>query len=489
MTVLPKNIILHAVSVIVVPAIMLSACAVGPDYATPKTSLPAQWAQEEKKPENHALSKWWLKLGDPTLDTLIDEAVAGNLDVASAKAKIRVARAYYREVGGTLLPSVSGSASATRSKDASGDGGIVGNTYQAGFDASWELDLFGANRRNVEAAGYGIDAAQEELRSTLLTLIGDVTSYYVEARGYQARLDLARKTAASQRETANLTRTKFVAGGGSALDLANAIGLASSTEATVQSLETSYRQTVYSLSVLLGLEPAALLRRLEEPAKIPVPSGDLPMGVPANILSSRPDVRLAERQLAQYTAKIGSAEAARYPSISLTGSISTSATQAGDLAKNSTIGWSFGPSISIPIFEGGQLQAAVEVAEAQRDQYYIAFRSVILTALQDVENASVSLTNGRVRRERLDASARSYREAASLSRTLYLAGSTSFIEVLDAERSLYSAEDSLIQNDVSIATDYIALAKALGGGWDGEIDASKPEIVDGYTGPHFAATK
>ncbi len=207
---------------------------------------------------------------------------------------------------------------------------------------------------------------------------------------------------------------------------------------------------------------------------VPVPKLPIPVGLPADLLLARPDVRVAERQYAQYTAKIGQSEAARYPNVSLTGKLNTSAAQIGDLGKGSTIGWSFGPSLTVPLFNAGKLRAAVEIAQAQRDQYFIAWQSSVLTALKDVENALVSLSSERRRNGALATSTTSYRQAASLSRALYQSGTSSFLDVLTAERSLYSAEDSLIQSRVLIATDYVALNKALGGGWDGRITSEMP---------------
>ncbi|MDR3511115.1 MAG: efflux transporter outer membrane subunit [Caulobacteraceae bacterium] len=466
----------------------LAACAVGPDYRTPTVSTPAHWSGAADAPAKAPeLSQWWLRLDDPTLNTLIDQAVRGNLDVAAAKARVREARASYRQARGALFPTLDASASVTRNDTGAGSASASGsNLVKAGFDASWEMDLFGANRRAAEAARYGQDAADEDLRSTLLTLIGDVAADYVDARGYQARIALARRTAVSQRQTAALTEAKFAAGSVSAADVASAAGLAASTEADIATLEAAYAEAVHQLSVLLGRDPEALSDLLATPAPPPAPPADVAMGVPADILLARPDVREAERKLAQYTAKIGQAQAARYPAVSLTGSIATSGGSLGDLAKQSSISWSYGPSVSLPIFEGGQLAAAVDVARAQRDEYDVAFRAAVLTALEDVENASVSLSRERVRNERLDASAKAYRQANALALSLYRAGSTSFLEALDAERSQYSAEDALIQSNVLIATDYIALNKALGGGWDGVVDASKPEVVDVDTGPRLA---
>lgn len=469
-------------------ALLLAGCAVGPDYRRPEVAVPAAW--DSAGPATPAtapqLAQWWQRLGDPQLDALIEEAVAGNLDVATAKARIREARASYRQAGGALYPSLDGSTAARRQRSGSEARGTeISSQFQAGFDAAWELDIFGANYRRLEAAGYGLEAAEQELRATLLTLIGDVATNYVAARGFQARIDYARQTAASQRETEALTRVKFEAGAASGADLAKAIGQANSTEAGIPALEADYAAAVHRLSLLTGRPPAALKARLAAEGPIPAPALPLPTGVPADLLRTRPDVRLAERQLAQATAEIGAAEAARYPSFSLTGSLSTSAASVGDLAQSTSISWVFGPTLTLPIFNAGQLAAAVEVEEAQRDQSFIAFRAAVLTALEEVENAIVAFTKERERYASLAASTAAFRDAARLARLLYQSGATDFLEVLDAERSLYAAEDALIQSRIAITTNYIALNKALGGGWDGVIDVSRPEIIDVNTGPHF----
>ncbi|MGJ5178385.1 efflux transporter outer membrane subunit [Bradyrhizobium oligotrophicum] len=472
---------------------LLAGCAVGPDYMTPDFGMPQKWSSDRHQPAQALeLAQWWRNLGDQQLAQLIGEAVAGNLDVAAAKARIRKARATQRQAVGALFPTVSGSGSATENRSAaSSTSGIAiapatYSQYQAGFDSSWELDLFGANRRAVEAATYGVDAAEDDLRATLLTLVGDVASYYIDARAYQARVALARRTAASQRETAALTERKQNAGSASAVDTAKASALAASTEATIPTYESSYQQSVHRLGVLLGRDPTALSLRLSLVTAIPSPRLPLPKGIPADVLVMRPDVRKAERQLAQYTAKIGQATAALYPDVNLTGSVSTTALRLGDLGKNSTIGWSIGPSVSVPIFNGGKLQAAVEVAEAQRDEYHVAWRNAVLSALEDVENAIVNLSQERLRIRSLTESARRYGEAARLSRSLYETGSSTFLDVLDAERSQFTAEDNLLASRATLAKNYVALAKALGGGWTGPIDSSRPEVVDSGTWPHLA---
>ncbi|UES54993.1 efflux transporter outer membrane subunit [Roseibium aggregatum] len=467
-------------------ATLLGACSVGPDYQRPDVSVPGKWRNTtgETPASVPQLANWWTQLGDAQLNSLISLAVQNNLDVRTAKAKVREARASYKQASSSLFPSLDGAAGVTRSKSSGSDS--VGTLWNGGFDAAWEIDIFGANRRAKEAAKYGLDAAEEELRASLLTLIGDLATNYVEARGFQQRLKLAQDTAKSQQSSADLIRKRFQAGSSSGLDVANAEGQAASTEANIPALKTALAASMHRLSVLTGQQPTALTDRLLASSRIPTPKLPIPVGIPASILLTRPDVRLAERQLAEATAKIGQATAARYPSVSLTGSIGTAAADIGDLGKNSSISWAFGPSLSVPIFNAGKLAAGVEIAEAQRDQYFLAYQASVLTALEDVENALVGFTQERKRVASQRRSAESYKSAAELSRSLYQTGAASFLDALDAERSTYSAEDTLIQSRVRLTTYYIALQKALGGGWTGKVETDKPEVVDKNTSPHLS---
>lgn len=449
---------------VAVMAATLAGCSTAQDYSRPGISVPASWSFASKKaaPQPPALAEWWKSFNDPTLDALIAKAVEDNLDIASARSRVEEARASLKQAGGTEFPTATGSSSGRRSKAQSG----FSTTYQAGLDASWEVDLFGANKRSVEAARYGLDAAREDLRSTKLTLIGDIASNYVTARGYQARQALANKSAGLQRETLQITRDKATLGAGTDLDVANAEGQTLSTEANIPQLAAAYSEAVNRISVLTGEAPGSV-NRIMEKGRGRVPTArvaKLRSGVPADVLNNRPDVRMAEFKLNQTKARKGAADAARYPSVSLTGNISTSASDFGDLAKASSIAWGFGPSVTVPVFNAGKLKAASEVAKAQQDQAFIAYRAAVLGALEDVENASVSLTQENRRYAKLASSVGSYRQAADLSRTLYREGASGFIDVLTAERSLYSSEDNLIQSKVSLANDYIALNKALGGG-------------------------
>ncbi|MCV9938450.1 efflux transporter outer membrane subunit [Boseaceae bacterium BT-24-1] len=487
---------------IVLPfALALGACAVGPNYTTPSLAVPATWnaADQAQSRARPMLRHWWARLNDPLLNSLVKEAVEGNLDIAGAKARVREARATHQQSLGLFYPTLMSASSAIRQRSVAGGAAGMGagagsaprefSQYQAGFDASWETDLFGRNQRAAEAAEYGVEAADEQLRLALLTLVGDVASNYVQARGYQARIALAQRTATAQRETAQLTRTRFEAGSVSAVDVATSTGQSSTTEAAIPSLERSYAEVVHRLSVLTGRAPGDLTNRMRRSAPIPKPRLPMPAGIPADILLSRPDVRQSERVLAQATARIGQAEAARYPTVSLTGNIATTGLKIGDLAKNSSIGWSFGPSLNVPIFNGGQLRAAVEVAQAQRDQNFVIYRDRVLRALEEVENALVAIVQEEVRSRKLAAAVESYRQAATLSRSLYQGGSANFLMVLDAERSFYTAEDALVQSRIALAMSYVTLNKALGGGWDGFVDASKPEIIDRDLGPRFTASR
>lgn len=461
----------------------LAACvAVGPDYQAPSTVLPLSWSGQKTAPAKPAqLAQWWKRFNDPVLDNLIEQAAANNNDVANAKAKIREARASVQQAGGVLYPTLDGKGSTQRSKIS----GSESTSLNAGLNTSWEIDLFGANYRAIEAARYGLEVEQENMHAVLVTMIGDIASNYADLRGLQARIALTERTAASQRKTAELTRARFNAGDVSEVDLANAEGQTSSTEAQIPELKSAYAKSLHRLSILTGQAPTALTSLLTKPKAVPNVPAIVTAGIPADLLLNRPDLRVAERGYARATATIGQKQAALYPSISLTGNISTAGAQIGDLGKSSSISWGIGPSLSVPIFKGGQLNAAVDVAKASRDQAFITYRKSILTALEEVENASVSLNQRRIQYAKTQKAVQSFRRATNLSRDLYTHGSSSFLDLLTVERSLYSNEGNLIQLKVNLMQDYINLHKALGGGWNGTINADKPEIQDGYTGPHL----
>ncbi|WP_375670238.1 efflux transporter outer membrane subunit [Bartonella sp. PS7NMGDW] len=462
--------------------LLLSGCMVGPNYQKTSFRVPAVWGEKSAQTAGQpvALAGWWRRLNDPVLDALMDYAISGNNNVAVAKARVREARAGLGQVVGTLLPNVSNSISGTRSY--SGQSDALLNQYHSGFDASWELDFFGGHKRAVEAARYGLDAAVEDMRATMVTLLGDVATNYVQMRGWQQKLLIVRQIAVSQRKTYELMRARLTAGDVSELDVSNAQAQMANTEADISQMEANLAMSVHRLSVLTGRVPTALKALLQKNAKhtkIPQPHWPIPAGIPADILLTRPDLRRAERQYAQATARIGQREADRYPSLTLTGNISTAATAIDQLWKNSTIGWSFGPGLRFPFFNGGQVEASIAVARAQRDQAFITYRAAVLGALEDVENALVRLTKEHQRLEKLIIANKASLHSLKLSRSLFENGNTSFLELLNADRSYYSAQMALKDSRVSLVTQYITLMKALGGGWDGVVDVSRPEVVDG----------
>ncbi|WP_375608600.1 MULTISPECIES: efflux transporter outer membrane subunit [unclassified Bartonella] len=460
---------------------LLSGCMVGPNYHKTSFRVPAQWGQKFAQISGHsiALAGWWRRLNDPVLNALMDEAISGNNDVAVAKARVREARASLGQALGSLLPSASNTISGTRS--GSEQSGAL-SQYRSGFDASWELDFFGGHKRGVEAARYGLEAVVEDMRATMVILLGEVATNYVQIRGWQQKLLIVRQIAATQRKTYELMRAKLAAGDISELDVSNAKAQMANTEADISQMEANVAMSMHRLSVLTGHVPTALKGLLQNNAKqvkIPQPQWPISAGIPADILLSRPDLRRAERQYAQATARIGQREAERYPSLTLTGNISTAATAMDQLWKSSTIGWSFGPGLRFPFFNGGQIVASIAMARAQRDQAFITYRAAVLSALEDVENALVRLTKEHQRLEKLVIANKAFLHSLQLSRSLFENGNISFLELLNADRSYYSAQMALKDSRIALATQYIALMKALGGGWDGVVDVSRPEVVDG----------
>lgn len=468
----------------------LSGCSVGPDYEGMRFAAPAQWSSKgDVTPQPPELAFWWKSFNDPMLDKYIERSVARNLSVAAAKARVREARALLAQERGGLLPALSNSTSVTRARTAStgAQPAVTGTQHQVGFDASWEIDLFGGRTRSVEAASYGLDASSEELRNAMLVLVGDVASTYAQVRGTQARLELARRTARSQRSTAALTRTRLENGTANAADVARAEALAATTEAEIPALEIVRAASVHRLGVLLGRAPGELSAELSKPGRVPRPAVSVNVGIPAQTLLNRPDVRVAERRLAQATARIGAAEAARYPALSITGTIASQAVNIADLGAKSTIAWSLGPSLTVPIFQGGRLKAGADAARAGRDVAFATYQSSILTAMEDVENGIVALTQNRLRAGKLATAVSAYQRAAAATNAQYEAGALGYLELLDGQRALYSAESDLIESRLAVVQAYIALNKALGGGWPGFTDVTKELVIDSRTGPRLRA--
>lgn len=462
---------------VVLPS-MAACVTIGPDYQRPNLLSASAW-NSGARTEQPQLADWWKNLKDPVLDQLIAEGIATSPDVATAKAKVRQAWANFTGAGGALYPSLNADGSYTRA-------GSVSSSVSFGFSTQWELDLFGANRRGAEAAYYNMESVEQQLRAALVALIGDIATNYVQLRSIQASIVIANRNAGLQRQTVTLTRNRLEAGSISQVDLLSAETQAATTESQIPSLRITYATYLNTLSVLTGRSSIDLANKLKKTRHIPSAPAKVSAGLPADLLLSRPDIRAAERDYASSTANIGYSQGALYPRVSLVGNISTGSTDFGDLAQLSTIGWNFGPNVSVPIFNTVRLRSEVDVARSSRDQAFIGYRKAILVALSEVENASVALNQNRLLVAQQQVIVRNSRQINELTLEQYDAGRKSFIDVLTAQRGLLTVETTLTQARTDLVLSYIALQKALGGGWNGRVDVGKPEIIDSYTGPHFA---
>jgi len=450
-------------------AMLLTGCKVQTSYEKPKLPSPATFSQgsgtEAPGLENAA---WWKAFGDPTLDSLITRSVQGSLSVQQAQARILQARATLGSAKADQLPSVNGTASLTRGNTSDNAYGYVTPTtslYQAGFDASWELDLFGGKRKAREAAQARLEASVEDLGDVILSLQGDVATNYITLRSNQALLGIARQNAEAQRQTAEVTEERYRLGLTSYLDVAQAKAQLSGTTAEIPTLEAGVRQSIHRLGILLGLEPTALMGELSEARALPQAQGVIATGLPSELLSRRPDLRKAERNLAAAMADVGVARADLYPKFDLTLGFGLQSLNSSSFGQSSSRYWSIVPGLSLPIFNRGQVKAAVAQKQAAYDEKVSAFRASYHSALEDVENALTSYYAEKVRHQSLEESLRHNQEAFSLAQERYRRGLTSFLDVLTAQTSLHTAQSSLSQSEARLLTDLVSLYKALGGGW------------------------
>jgi NodT family efflux transporter outer membrane factor (OMF) lipoprotein len=461
--------------------LLVTGCTVGPNYRRPDLTTHGTWNEARQTGVDTTsadLTRWWTEFNDPLLDSLVERAVRSNLDLRVAEARIREARANRAVVAAGQWPTVETLGSYTRNRTSEnafaispqGDGRQGGNLeqsfYRAGFDASWEIDVFGGTRRAVEAADAGVDASVESRRDTLVSLLGDVARNYIDLRGFQRRLAVARANLKAQQETLELTRVRFQAGLASDLDVAQAEAQVNSTAAEIPILESSLKRAAYGLDVLLGLEPGALADELSPETTIPSLPPKVLVGLPSDLLRRRPDIRRAERQLAAATAQVGAAMADLFPKFSLTGAGGLQSISASDWFTGGSRYWSVGPTMRWPIFDAGRIRAAIEVRNAQQEQALRQYEKTILTAFADVETSLVNYSQEQVRYRSLVAAVAANRRALEMAQELYLSGLNSFLNVLDAQRSLYASENDLAQSEATMAANLVALYKALGGGWE-----------------------
>ena len=462
----------------------LTACiTVGPDYAPPERDQPAAWNRLDSSAAPVTdiaapgdLSQWWQGLNDPHLTALVAEALLASPDLRSAQARLREARARRTVAASARFPSVTavGNASSSESSEEVGSGDRR-ELYTVGFDATWELDVFGGVRRSIEAAEADLASAEASLQDTQVTLAAEVATNYVEVRSLQIRLGIARDNLASQSETLQLTEWRAQAGLVSSQDVEQALSNREQTRAQIPSLETSLAEAEHRLDILLGKTPGALHPRLADSGSLPAVPRQIAVGIPADTLRQRPDVRAAERTLAAETARVGIAEAARYPAFKLSGSLGLEALTMSALGNSGADTSTLLGGITAPIFDAGRLRSLVEIQDTLREQAEVAYEQTVLSALQDVENALVALARNRERSEALAIATAAANNAAELARQRYTAGLIDFQSVLDTERSVRVIEDSLATSRADGVLALIQLYKALGGGWSAQ---TEPESAD-----------
>ena len=458
-------------------------CSVGPNYKRPDTSLPTAWNEAQQggaDTQPAELARWWTEFNDSLLDRLVQTAVTSNLDLQLAEARIRESRALRAVTAAGEWPGLDISAGylrSRRSQDAFASTPGIGQSsgtnsnpatdlFRVGFDSSWEVDVFGGVRRSVEAADANLQASVEDRRNTLVTLLGDVAKNYIDLRGFQRRLAVARANLRGQQDTVDLTRVRFEAGLASDFEVAQAEGQANTTGAQIPALESSIKQTAHRLDVLLGSNPGALWAELGQEEPIPALPPQAHVGMPSELLRRRPDIRRAERVLAAATAQVGAATADLFPRFSLIGSFGLQSVSTGDLFSAPSRFWSIGPTVSWPVFDAGRIRANIEVRNAQQEQALTLYQKTILTAFEDVENSLVNYAKEQTRYRSLTDAVAANRRAVEMANDLYTRGLIDFLNVLETQRQLYSSESDLAQSEANMASNLVALYKALGGGWE-----------------------
>ena len=462
-----------------VMAPLLSACAVGPRYSPPDLEMPAGWheAQAGGSLDRSALEHWWNAFGDPVLDDLVTRAIADNLDLKIAATRVREARAARGIAASAALPQVDVSGQAARGgrseavppfNSSQGQGSPFGprtqNLFDVGFDAGWELDLFGGVRRDIEAASAQAQAAEESRRDVLVTLVADVARSYAELRGAQRQLAIVDATVQTQQDTLALASARFEAGLGSALDVERADGQLEATRSRRPELERVATRATYRLDVLLGQKPGRVGSMLETSASMPA-QPDLPGLLPSELLSRRPDLRQAEREVAAATARVGVARSELFPRFSIGGNFGRRSADASDLGSSGSQFWFLVGGVRLPILSGGRIRANIQVQDARQEQALRQYEKAVLTAVEEVENALSAQAREQRRLATLRASAAANRRALDLATERYTGGLEDFLSVLDAQRAVYATEDAEAQSETAAMVDLIAVYKALGGGW------------------------
>lgn len=462
-------------------AILLSGCMVGPDYQPPENNNKIQikaTMYPELRYEQTDLSHWWEVFNDPVLSPLISRAEQNNLDLKTALARVKEARATLGATSSGLYPTVDADGSIDWSKQSENVNPLATSEqtqYSLSADAGWEIDLFGRVRRSIEAATADYQATWEDHNDIMITILAETATTYLQIRTLQAQLDTSLKNIQSQKSMLELTEVRYKYGLATYLDVAQATQVLANTEADLPVIRTNLVQNITSLSVLLG-EPSDLLRKELQPARpVPLPPAEVAVGIPAERIRQRPDIRNAERQLAAQTARIGVATADLYPSFSLTGTLGFSSLKTGNFFDSASGVYGIGPSFSWNIFDMGKIRQQIAVEDARTEQALYTYELTMLEAIKEVEDSLNGYHEQRIRMDALAHSVQASRETLDMSTKLYKDGLTGFQDVLDAQRSLLSAESDLDEARGNTGIQLVGLYKALAGGWTTEQEQANKE--------------
>ncbi|TCV98063.1 NodT family efflux transporter outer membrane factor (OMF) lipoprotein [Biostraticola tofi] len=491
----PRRCALPVKACFTLVAMISGGCAVGPDYQSPQATVPAHWHDSDEASGSRVQSTrpdpaWWRSFNDPQLDSLIARAIAGNLTIRQSVLRIAGARQQQIQAGAAGLPAVEANASARRQQlglegilDASGARAQAEQTntelasglgsltepihlYQGSFDASWEIDLWGRVRRSVELADAKAQSAIEGRNDALVSLEAEVARTYLQLRGNQSIISTLETQIAVAEQSRTLTLSRQQNGLSPQMDVENAGAQLSSLQAQLPQYQAGARQAMNALAVLIGQPPGQLDSELTTPKPMPAMPAVIPVGIPSTLARRRPDIRRAEAELHAATANIGVSVAQLFPDLSLTGQFGLRNTETDYLTHWSSHFYAFGPQISLPIFQGGRLVSNVRLARVEQANAVLAYRQVVLNALQDVENALVSYRTDKQQVKALENTADSLETAFMLANEGYRQGLSTFINVLDAQRQLAQARQQAASARVKTATDLVSLYKALGGGWE-----------------------
>lgn len=445
----------------------VSSCTVGPKFLKPQPKMPADYASKSST-ATAASPTWWRRLNDNTLNNLIAQSTEQNKDLAVAKSRLLEARALWREAQFDFAPTVTASgtydtALLGSSMNAAFRGRTV-ETWRTGFDADYELDLFGRVRNSVKAAKATSAAAEANVQDILITLQAEVTINYLELRGAQAQLNVAQENAGNQSEALRIAEASLKGGRGTQLDVARANALLNATQAQIPTYEESVAKAIHRIAVLCGRNPSELRAQLQKALKQPAVPASIAIAKPAELLRLRPDIRIAENALAAATARVGIATADLFPRVTFGGRLNLEGQSLASLSQYGSNAYNFGPRISWAFLNLGRVRQQIKAAGHRADAALSTYEQTVLLALEEVENALTSYDRERQRLRHLEASAASAREAATLARQGYQDGAADFLTVLDSERVALNAQNDIVLSRTRATAAWVRIHKAMGGG-------------------------